>query len=269
MRNFVLVILVIAITSCKSLKTELSEELNVLFIGNSLTYYHEMPQTLQMMLNETNTNITIDQSTYPGYSLSQHLSRKTESTAENRIRTHTEKKITEKKWDIIILQTGTVSVLIPENRELKVNRAISRIKELATNKDCKFILFNTWPSKRKYPKKYCYSGHSIDKSIKDIDYCSPIMENLEQEIIEINKSYNLVSKSNNIINSDNGNKFYEIRTSHPKIELYEDYIHPNKNGAFLNACIFYQMLTDKKASELNYNGEIEPKTAELLKKIAK
>ncbi|WP_040253217.1 DUF4886 domain-containing protein [Psychroserpens mesophilus] len=268
MRNFVLIILAVAITSCKSLKTELSEELNVLFIGNSLTYYHEMPQTLQMMLNETNTNIKIDQSTYPGYSLSQHLSRKTESTTEHGIITRTEKKIVEKNWDIIILQTGTVSVLIPENRELKVEKAISRIKELASNKDCKFILFNTWPSKREYPKKYCYSGYSIDKSIKDIDYCSPVMENLEQEITAINESYNLVSKSTKIEKSDNGNKFYEIRVSHPEIELYEDHIHPNKYGAFLNACIFYQILTDMKASELNYNGEIEPKTAELLKKIA-
>jgi len=268
MRNFVLIVLAIAITSCKSLKTELSEELNVLFIGNSLTYYHEMPQTLQMMLNETNPNIKIDQSTYPGYSLSQHLSRKTESATEHRVTTLTEKKIVEKDWDIIILQTGTVSILIPKNRELKVNIAISRIKELTTNKDCKFILFNTWPSKKEYPKKYCYSGYSIDKSIKDIDYCSNIMENLEQEITTINESYNLVSKSNNIIKSDNGSKFYEIRTSHPEIELYEDYIHPNKYGAFLNACVFYQMLTENKASELKYNGEIEPKTAELLKQVA-
>ncbi|WP_338731442.1 DUF4886 domain-containing protein [Mangrovimonas cancribranchiae] len=269
MRNFVLITLAITITSCKSLKTELPKELNVLFIGNSLTYYHDMPQTLQMMLNETNTNITIDQSTYPGYSLSQHLSRQTESTPENRIITLTEKKIAERDWDIIILQTGTVSVLIPENREFKVNKAISRIKKLAANKDCKFILFNTWPSKREYPKKYCYSGHSIDKSIKDIDYCSPVMENLKQEINAINESYKLVSESNKIIKSDNGSKFYEIRTSLPEIELYEDYIHPNKNGAFLNACIFYQMLTDKKATDLKYNGNIEPKTAELLKKIAK
>lgn len=264
-----LIILAVAVTSCKSLKTELSEELNVLFIGNSLTYYHEMPQTLQMMLNETNTYITIDQSTYPGYSLSQHLSRKNESTTEQRIITLTEKKIVKKDWNIIILQTGTVRVLIPENRELKVNRAISRIKELATNKDCKFILFNTWPSKREYPKNYCCSGYSIDKSIKVIDYCSPIMRNLEQEIAIINESYSLVSKSNNIIKSDNGNKFYEARTAHPEIELYEDDIHPNKYGAFLNACVFYQMLTEKKASELKYNGKIEPKIAELLKKIAK
>lgn len=267
MRNFVIIILAVAITNCKSQKTELSEELNVLFIGNSLTYYHEMPQTLQMMLNETNPNMNIDQSTYPGYSLSQHLSRKAESSSEQRIRTLTEKKMVEKKWDIIILQTGTVSVLIPENRELKVNRAILRIKELATNENCKFILFNTWPSKEEYPKKYCYSGYNIDKSIKDIDYCSPVIENLEQEITAINESYNLVAQSNNITKSDNGTKFYEIRTSHPEIELYEDYIHPNKYGAFLNACIFYQMLTNKKAVELKYVGEIESKTAKILKKI--
>lgn len=269
MRNFVLIILAIAITNCKSLKTELSEELNVLFIGNSLTYYYDMPQTLQMMLNETNSNITIDQSTYPGYSLSQHLSRKNESTSENRIITLTEKKIVERDWDIIILQTGTVSVLIPENRELKVNKAVSRIKELASNKDCRFILFNTWPSKREYPKKYCYSGHFIDKSIEDIDYCSPIIESLDQEINVINESYELVAKSTNIIKSNNGNKFYEVRSAYPAIELYEDDIHPNKYGAFLNACVFYQMLTKEKATELKFNGEIEPKTAGLLKKIAK
>jgi hypothetical protein len=80
------------------------------------------------------------------------------------------------------LQTGTVSVLIPKNRDLKVNKAISEIKKLASNPKCKFILFNTWPSKKKYPKEYYYSGKSIDKTIEDFDFCSPIIENLEQEI---------------------------------------------------------------------------------------
>lgn len=48
----------------------------------------------------------------------------------------------------------------------------------------------------------------------------PIIENLEQEIAIINESYSLVSKSNNMIKSDNGNKFYQVRKSHPEIELY-------------------------------------------------
>lgn len=278
MRNFLLIILAFTITNCNYQKPQSSKQLNVLFIGNSLTYFYDMPQTLQMMLNETNSNIKIEHSTFPGMSLSDHLDNIIESRTENGISTRkkedgetteTEIKIAEKKWDIIILQTGTVSVLIPENRDLKVNKAITDIKKLVSNPKCKFILFNTWPSKNEYPKQYCYPSRVIDKSIEKERCCSPTLENLEQEIRLINESYDLVAQKNNLLKSDNGNKFYKVLTKHPEIELYEDDSHPNKYGAFLNACVFYQMLTDKKASELKFNGEIEPKTAELLKQVAK
>lgn len=278
MKNILLIILAFTIISCKSRQNQSSVQLNVLFIGNSLTYFYDMPQTLQKMLDETNPNIKIDQMTNPGQSLSGHLSDIVTSRTENGISvqkkedgeiTETEIKLKEKKWDIIILQTGTVSVLIPKNREIKVNKAVSDIKDLVDNPNCEFILFNTWPSKKEYPKKYCYSGYSIDKSIEDIDYCSPVIENLEQEIKLINESYDLVAEKNGIKKSDNGTKYYEILTEYPEIELYDDDSHPNANGSFLNACVFYQMLTSKKATVLKYNGEIEPKTAELLKKIAK
>lgn len=277
MKNILLIILAFTIFSCKSHKKQTSEKLNVLFIGNSLTYFYDMPQTLQKMLDETNPNIEIDQITNPGQSLSGHLSDIVTSRTENGISvrkkedneiTETEIKLKEKKWDIVILQTGTVSVLIPENREIKVNTAVSDIKNLVANPNCKFILFNTWPSKKEYPKQYCYPARMIDKSIEKDQCCSPMIENLEQEIKLINESYDIVAEKNGINKSDNGTKFYEILTEYPEIELYDDYSHPNANGSFLNACIFYQMLTNEKATDLKYNGEIEPKTAELLKKIA-
>ncbi len=276
MKNLLLILITLTTISCKSQNTETTDEINVLFIGNSLTYFHEMPQTVQKMLNETNPNIKIEQSTFPGQSLSGHLSDIITSRTENGIstrkkedgeKTETEIKIAEKKWDIVILQTGTVSVLIPENRELKVNKAISDIKKLVSNPNCKFILFQTWPSKNEYPEQYCYPSRSIDKSIEKDKCCSPVLENLKQEFNVINESYNLVAEENDLIKSNNGTKYFEVRTKFPEIELYEDESHPNENGAFLNACIFYQMLTDKKASDLIYNGEIEPKTAEKLKKI--
>ncbi|WP_417237129.1 DUF4886 domain-containing protein [Bizionia paragorgiae] len=277
MKNILLILITLITISCKSHKKQTTEELNVLFIGNSLTYFYDMPQTLQMMLNETNPNIKIDQSTFPGQSLSGHLSDIITSRTENGMSTRkkeegetteTEIKIAEKNWDVIILQTGTVSILIPENRDLKVSKAITDIKKLVSNPECKFILFNTWPSKNEYPEQYCYPSRIIDKSIEKDRCCSPTLENLEQETKLINKSYDLVAQKNNLLKSDNGTKFYEVLTKHPEIELYEDDSHPNKYGAFLNACVFYQMLTDKKASELKYNGEIEPKTAELLKQVA-
>lgn len=277
MKKILLILITITTISCKSQQKKLAKEINVLFIGNSLTYFYDMPQTVQKMLNETNPNIRIEQSTFPGQSLDGHLSDIITSRTENGIntrkkeegeKTETEIKIAEKKWDVVILQTGTISVLIPENRELITNKAISEIKKLVSNPNCKFILFNTWPSKNEYPKQYCYPSRMIDKSILKERCCSPTLENLEQETNLINESYDSVARKNNLLKSDNGNKFYEVLTKYPEIELYEDDSHPNKYGAFLNACIFYQMLTNKKASELKFTGEIEPKIAELLKQIA-
>lgn len=277
MRNILLIVIAIIAISCKSQKIQSSEELNVLFIGNSLTYFNDMPQTVQKMLNETHPNIKIEQSTFPGMSLSSHLDNIIESRTENGISTRkkvegeiteTEKKISEKKWNVVILQEGTIRLLIPEAREYKVETAISAIKKLITNQNCKFILFKTWPLKKEYPKEYCYPKQAINHLLEKNKYCSPLIESLEHEMKLLNESYDLVAKNNQLIQSENGNKFFEVITNHPEIELYEDGSHPSKYGSFLNACVFYKMLTDKNASELKYNGEIEPKTAELLKKVS-
>ncbi len=64
-----------------------------------------MPQSVQKMLNETDPNIKIEQSTFPGMSLSAHLDNIIESRTENGISTRkkvegeitdTEKKIAKK-----------------------------------------------------------------------------------------------------------------------------------------------------------------------------
>jgi len=277
MKNILLIFLTFVSVSCKSQDTKGTEKINVLFIGNSLTYYHDMPETLQKMLNETTTNFRIEHSTFPGMSLDGHLNNIIESRTENGIstrkkedgeKTETEIKLSEKEWDVIILQEGTVRLLIPEAKKFKVETAIAEIKNRISNQDCKFILFKTWPSKKEYPRQYCYSKWAINHSLENDKYCSPEIESLEQEITLINEAYDSVAEKYGLTTSDNGNKVYEILTEHQDIDVYEDNIHPNKYGAFLNACVFYKMLSDKKASDLKYNGEIEPKTAELLKKIA-
>lgn len=277
MKKIGLILIILISIICKSQNKNTLQEINVLFIGNSLTYFHEMPQTVQKMVNETNPNIKIEQIAFPGMSLSDHLSDIITSKTENGInarkkeefeKTQTEIKIVEKKWDIIILQTGAVGVLIPEYQEIKINKAISEIKKIVSNPNCKFILFQTWSSKNNYPKQYCYPSNAIDKSIEKDKCCSPVLESLEEETKLINESYKLIASKNHLIESNNGEKYFEVRTKYPEIELYEDESHPNENGAFLNACIFYQMLTDKKASDLIYTGDIDAKTAKKLKKIA-
>ncbi|WP_053971219.1 hypothetical protein [Mangrovimonas sp. ST2L15] len=277
MRNIFFIIMVCFAWGVRSQDKTMDNGIHVLFIGNSLTYFYDMPQTLQMMLNETHPNIKIHQSTFPGQSLSGHLSDIITSRTENGIstrkkvegeQTETELKLAERPWDVVVLQSGTVSFLIPEVREFKINTAITEIKDKVGNPNCKFILFGTWPSKEGYPKEYCYPSRIVDPSIEKEKCCSPILESLEQEIKTIDKSYELVAQENDLLKSNNGEKYFEVLTQFPELELYDDDIHPNKNGAFLNACIFYQLLTNKKATDLKYIGDIEPETAKLLKQIA-
>jgi hypothetical protein len=278
MRNILLLIIGLLTFGCQSQNKQKFEEVNVLFIGNSLTYYNDMPQTVQAMLNETDPNIKVEQSTFPRMSLSWHLENIIESRTVDNInsrkkfdgeKTETEIKIADKKWDVVILQEGTVNLLIPEVRDLAVNKAIIKIKNLVNNPDCRFILFNTWPSERPYPKEYCRSGGRVDESLDEMqDYCSPKIESYEQEFELVEKGHSLVSEKNGMEKSDNGNLFRMVKETKPELALLEDPIHPNANGAFLNACEFYEILSGKKASNLKVDGELEPSIAEYLKSVA-
>ena len=92
MKNSLLILITLLTISCKSPQNETAEKINVLFIGNSLTYFHDMPQTVQKMLNETDPNIKVEQSTFPGQSLPGHLSDIITSRTESGITTRKKEK---------------------------------------------------------------------------------------------------------------------------------------------------------------------------------
>lgn len=276
MRKILLLLTILTSLNCESKNEKQSQEINVLFIGNSLTYYNDMPQMLQKMMNETNPNIKIDQITFPGMSLNDHLNKVIESQSGDNLKTRskkpdeiteTEKKIKEKDWDIIILQTGGVSVLIPESVQYKINPAIERIKNLATT-NTRLILFNTWTTNIEFPKKYCYRGIQLDPSLERMkEFCSPSIEDENDYLFKLNSSYKSIAENFGLEKTDHGDVFQRVFKKHPELEILEDEMHPSKLGAFLSACIFYEMITKKDASELEYTADLDSKKSEVLKKM--
>lgn len=87
MKNTLLLIVIFCVSFYKSQNLRPDKEVNVLFIGNSLTYFHDMPKMLQAMLNETDQNFKIYQSTFPGMSLANHIEDIIISRTENGINT--------------------------------------------------------------------------------------------------------------------------------------------------------------------------------------
>ncbi len=251
------------------------KEINILFIGNSLTYYNDMPAVLQKMFDLSHLNFKITQSAFAGMSLQGHLNdiitEKTDSMISTRPKikgdtTETEKLLHLNQWNYIVLQEGTIRLLIPEVRNFIVIPAIEAIKKIAP-KNAEFIFFKTWPDTASYPKQFCYPGNVIDKSITKQKCCSQTFTSLNDEVKCINMGYDSVSLATKIKNLPVTNCFAEIIKDYPEINLYEDDSHPSKLGAYLNACIFYKYFSKQKAITINYFGDIDKKTALMIQKV--
>ncbi|MFD2574513.1 DUF4886 domain-containing protein [Spirosoma soli] len=190
-----------------------------MFIGNSLTYYNGMPEYLDQMLKATHQRVHIETSTFPGMSLADHLDNVIEAKTENGIRTRkkqpneqteTEVKILSRKWDVIVLQEGTIRLLIPEARKYSVNTAIEKIKKLNNNLNTAFILFKTWPSKHKYPEQFCYRSSMIDPSIQKPSCCSAKIKDVEEEFALLSAAYDSTAAATQIGKIEVGQKHYKI-----------------------------------------------------------
>ena len=79
--------------------------LKILFIGNSLTYYNNLPGTLAEIAVAGGEVIQVEMVAKPGYALIDHLTNSTE--AEDAIR--------REQWDYVVLQQGPTT--LPVNRD--------------------------------------------------------------------------------------------------------------------------------------------------------
>lgn len=261
-----LLFIVISLSTACSTKKQETVFKNVLFIGNSLTYYHDMPGMLGEMIKEKELAFNIQQSTYPGYSLYGHLNymmlNLSDSTFYTRNKeqgeeTKTEKILKSDTFDIIILQDRTGQLTIERSIEEEIIPSIKEIESLL-NKiiDPTILIFQNFPTNQQFPKQFC-------RDFKDIEYCSPKMQNLEDEMSEIRKGLKLINRESTKI----GEMFYAVLKQHKEIKLYDDQTHPSKEGAFLSALTFYKSITGLNVEELKYKANIDEKVAEKLKSV--
>ena len=192
----------------------LSQE-KILFIGNSFTFYWNLPSIVQAMTDSSGLNIEIYQSTAGGASLKQHW------MGDKNLKTRT--LINNNKYDVIVLQDYSTNPLLNTVESLDY---FSRFIELANNKNIKSILYGTWmfpaiPYKNSYGK-------------------DPIIDNLKP-----------ISTKYNIPIAPVGTAFRLFQKSFPEISLYtSDNKHPSPVGSYLAACIFYRVITGKKTKGL-------------------
>jgi hypothetical protein len=191
------------------------KECNVLFVGNSFTYYNDgVDYHLQKMLRADESSDTIiytcQKVAVGSYTLEAHYG---DQATLNMIKS--------KKWTTVVLQEQSTR---PINSPSLFLEFATKLDVEIKKQDAKTVLYMTWAPKDQ-----------------------------PTDIVELANSYNFVGTQINALVVPVGNVWEYMRTSNPTISLYiSDNKHPTLSGTYLTVCVFYYYLFDKNPVDNTY-----------------
>lgn len=216
-------LLFLFILSCLSGSAMAQDSLRVLFVGNSYTYFWNLPQTVSTMAENRGVTIVARKSTAGGSTWKQHW--KGEKELKSR------KIIAQGNWDVVVLQNHSMSTI---NNPGDFADYGEKFIDLVRESGAIPILYMTWA--REF---------------------NPLMQKA------ISEGYKTLGKEHQVYVAPVGEVWAKARTLRPDIRLFDpDSSHPSTIGTYLTACVFFTVLTGEKSnglperiSTIDKNGE--------------
>lgn len=185
----------------------------VLFVGNSYTYFWNLPQIVQAMAAEKKMTMTTRQSTSGGTHWGHHW------RGERNLKT--KKLIQSGEFDAIVLQNHSLSTF---NRVDSMFYFGKKLNDLAKNDDVEVFFYLTWA--REW-------NPLMQKTITE--QYTKLAQGLKATIVPVGPAWALA------------------RQLRPNFSLYDDDgSHPSALGTYLSACVFYGVLTGQSPIGLSY-----------------
>ena len=232
-----------AVTSARSQEDSVQPDKNatkILFIGNSLTYFNDMPGMLRKMAKKTGKNVLVDEATMGGASPADHL----ESS-------RTRGKINSRKWDYVIIQQGSGQVAFPEKHKYILPDIRELKKRILDNYAKTRILFFMDISMKNgihWNKKYYTYAESQDMLCRGT---LKLTEDLDFIVAPVGRTWTGIVKN------------------HPAIDLYHpDEVHPSYAGSYLQACVYFATIFRERAVGNGFTGTLDKKRASILQAAA-
>lgn len=187
------------------------DTLNVLFVGNSYTYYSNMPHLVSLISDNTQTKLVTSKSVVGGARLSEHW------RGERGLKTL--ELIKNGHFDIVVLQDHSMSAIdYPDSLLLYVKKFAEFIKE----NNAQPYLYCTW-ARNKVPQ-------------------------YQETITSV---YDQAAQENNMELVPVGDTWALAKCIRPQIDLFtSDGSHPSPLGAFLTACTFVKELSNELPEKL-------------------
>lgn len=194
----------VAVLFFTSLQAQTTPPQRVLFVGNSYTYFWNLPQQVQAMAQESDLTLQTQQSTIGGANWGQHWRSERELNSVALIK--------EGPFDAIVLQNHSMRTLEAPDSVMHYGQLFS---ELVKAQDAQVYIYVTW-SRRWDP----YMQATITQVYSDL------AAQTGATLVPV------------------GPAWERALLLRPELSLYDpDGSHPSPIGAYLSACVFYIAFT--------------------------
>ncbi len=226
------------------IKLTKDKKYNILFIGNSYTYFNDMPTAFfEKGAISAGYDVTVQSITRGGYTLEGFADENDEEGARLL------KEVDGKRYDCIIFQEHSIR---PHKDK---QNFLSNLKKLYTKLEAqtdRAVLYSTWGRK------------SGSDKLEELAITSRQMtDSLEAAYRE----------GGELIGADVayvGLAFADVYENHPEIEIYDpDLSHPSALGSFLASLVLLKTVFGIEPDDVNYELPFSESTVEILKKAAK
>ena len=215
------------------------EEYHVLFVGNSLTYVHDIPAIIKNMVEADGGYFGYIQQTVGGAYIKDH-----ENNFNRNMDLYT--------YTDVILQGQSFEAIgnYSEFEEYMLKYS-ARVKETSA----KLHFYQTW-------------GYDKEKWAASINGVTTIITQFEM-YDGLQSAYDLAASKAGASVTRSGEAFEIYLKEYDLPSLYQDMNHQSIYGAYLSACCHYAMLTGKSPVNNSYVIDgIEPEVIEIIKEIA-
>jgi hypothetical protein len=210
----------------------------VLFIGNSYTYVNDLPATLSKLAQSAGQRLETGMRAEAGWTLAQHF----DSAA-------TLEQIKSAKWNFVVLQEQSQIPASQSAREAGMYPAARSLAAKIKADSASPLLFVTWAHQSGWPENGQPGYEAMQLQINGGTMA--LAQELKAPVAPV------------------GFAWLAVTRTYPQINLWQaDGSHPNEQGTYLAACVFYTVIFQKSCEGLSYTGSIPKENAAILQKVA-
>jgi hypothetical protein len=242
---FITVAFVLLVVNCdinKQISSEKPEtdNLKILFIGNSLTHWNNMVTMFQELIFQSEKNAYVVEFAPGGMHLDEHA-----------LNTMTHSYIQETDWDYVIIQGADYSIAFKDLRDNVLPPIRSLINLIKSNSNDTQIIF--------------YLDYSLRKGF----FRGDTLYTFNEFQSMINVGTKIVADELQMKIAPVGEAWRRVSNDGPPIDLYAlDQGHPSAYGSYIMACVYFSTIYRESTTSLEYYGQLIENAAQVIQAIA-